>query len=453
MSGSDQSQDVAEQLRSRFGDRIVVGEGCTFEEGVTIEVHERGMLVLGRGVAVRRGTTVEVGPDAVCVIGDHVTIGENVFMYVMCGVLVGEGCGISNMVDIHDHNHRERRPENLRTGALTPWDSGFDAAPVVIDPGAIISNKVSLVAGVRVGANTIVGANAVVSRSLPPNSVAVGVPARVKSRFEADVVLGLDSAQVRVGFVGTSIMEHYEAYAPRMFQQWNLPAVGESVTVESRRNRGYPERLVTGLAAAYPDVRWSTVNASVGGATSRDLVAVARDLAGRDPHLDVTFVGCGVNDVWRGFQGRLQDAVGLEEYRENLEEILESLESVSHRCVVIGETPFGPSLDPSGEMNAQLVEYGEAARAIAARHSAPYIDLAGPFRRALAASGGRLAEADDLWGDGVHLSDLGDELVLQVLRDWDLAQGGFFEGLLTAPTLDQHDARAWYRHRTQTWTP
>lgn len=51
--------------------------------------------------------------------------------------------------------------------------------PIVIGDNVYIGNNVILLPGVTVGNNVIIGAGAVVSKDIPDNSVAVGVPARV----------------------------------------------------------------------------------------------------------------------------------------------------------------------------------------------------------------------------------------------------------------------------------
>ena len=51
--------------------------------------------------------------------------------------------------------------------------------PIIIGDNVYIGNNVLLLPGVTVGSNVIIGAGAVVSRDIPDNSLAVGVPARV----------------------------------------------------------------------------------------------------------------------------------------------------------------------------------------------------------------------------------------------------------------------------------
>ena len=58
-------------------------------------------------------------------------------------------------------------------------DQGIAKSRVRIEPDVWIGTKVTVCRGVVIGEGSVVGANAVVTRDLPPYCVAVGVPARV----------------------------------------------------------------------------------------------------------------------------------------------------------------------------------------------------------------------------------------------------------------------------------
>lgn len=51
--------------------------------------------------------------------------------------------------------------------------------PIVVGDNVYIGNNVIILPGVTIGSNVVIGAGAIVSRDIPDNSVAVGVPARV----------------------------------------------------------------------------------------------------------------------------------------------------------------------------------------------------------------------------------------------------------------------------------
>jgi maltose O-acetyltransferase len=66
-------------------------------------------------------------------------------------------------------------------------DEFLDAARVgrvIIHPSSHIGARSIILPGVEIGPRTIVGANSVVSRSLPPDSVCAGNPARVQCTLE-----------------------------------------------------------------------------------------------------------------------------------------------------------------------------------------------------------------------------------------------------------------------------
>lgn len=108
--------------------------------------------------------------EAPVTIGDYAFIGPNVSIYTAC----------------HPILPQERN-------ACIEW-----AEPVIIGNNVWIGGAATILPGVTIGDNCVVGAATVVTRSLPANSVAVGNPARVVrtldvAAFEGREQLGLDS--------------------------------------------------------------------------------------------------------------------------------------------------------------------------------------------------------------------------------------------------------------------
>jgi len=66
------------------------------------------------------------------------------------------------------------------------------AKPVEIGSDVWIGGNVTILPGVKIGSNVVIGAGAVVSRDIPSNSVAVGVPARVVKSIENDCAEGAE---------------------------------------------------------------------------------------------------------------------------------------------------------------------------------------------------------------------------------------------------------------------
>jgi lysophospholipase L1-like esterase len=215
---------------------------------------------------------------------------------------------------------------------------------------------------------------------------------------------------VRVGFFGTSIMQHLQAVSDGLSRQADLPQIGSTVVVDSWQQRGWPYLLVLSLRVRHPWLRFEVCNRAVGGATSRDVAAaVQADPVLVDGGYDLVFVGCGINDVWRAFQQR-PEAVGRDEYLRLMDMTVDRLRRTCGQVIVVGETPFGPvSEQPAVEaMNTELAAYTTAVQGLADAHGAVFVTMWEPFLEAAA----RLGPHDPLWSDGVHMSDLGDTLIV-----------------------------------------
>lgn len=92
-------------------------------------------------------------------------------------ITIGSGVRIAPYVFIIAANHRFEDPER------PIYQQGLAYAPVTIEDDVWIGARVAVTAGVTIGRGSVIGAGAVVTRDIPPYSIAVGVPAKVvKSR-------------------------------------------------------------------------------------------------------------------------------------------------------------------------------------------------------------------------------------------------------------------------------
>lgn len=101
------------------------------------------------------------------------------------GVVVTAGCVLTNSISIGEHTHVNRCTtigHDCNVGAYVHLAPGVVlSGNVTVEDGCDIGTRAAIIQGLRIGADTIVGAGAVVVRDLPARCTAVGVPARVIS--------------------------------------------------------------------------------------------------------------------------------------------------------------------------------------------------------------------------------------------------------------------------------
>ena len=138
--------DIRPPLRVDYGHNITIGDGSWVNFGLT---------------------ALDVAP---IVIGQDVLIGPNCSLYTA----------------IHPTEPGPRRAK---------WES---AAPITLGDNVWLGGSVVVCPGVTIGENSIIGAGAVVTRSVPANSIAVGNPARVIRALDPTLPRPIQAAGVGV---------------------------------------------------------------------------------------------------------------------------------------------------------------------------------------------------------------------------------------------------------------
>jgi acetyltransferase-like isoleucine patch superfamily enzyme len=75
-------------------------------------------------------------------------------------------------------------------GEKTTLCGEFRSAPVIVEHNCWLGVNAVILKGVRIGHHSVVGANSVVTRDVPPCSVVAGVPAKVIRRNDVDQTIG-----------------------------------------------------------------------------------------------------------------------------------------------------------------------------------------------------------------------------------------------------------------------
>jgi acetyltransferase-like isoleucine patch superfamily enzyme len=146
--------------------------GNGIQVGLNVVLKHPETMEFGDSVFVGAQAMIQGRFDGTCRIGNHVWIGPQAYFDARNLVLedyVGWGPGAKLLGSSH---------------TAAPVDQPIIATDLVIKPvvvgfGADIGMNASILPGVRIGANSIVGAGAVVTHDVPDYAIVAGVPARV----------------------------------------------------------------------------------------------------------------------------------------------------------------------------------------------------------------------------------------------------------------------------------
>jgi acetyltransferase-like isoleucine patch superfamily enzyme len=107
-------------------------------------------------------------------VGSDCYFGRELFLDLRDEIMIEDHVTISHRVMILTHTDAGTSP--LRDRSIET-----SQAPVIVRRGAYVGANVTILQGVEIGESSIVGAGAVVTRSVAPSTVVAGVPARVIS--------------------------------------------------------------------------------------------------------------------------------------------------------------------------------------------------------------------------------------------------------------------------------
>ncbi|MDO5820063.1 MAG: sugar O-acetyltransferase [Methanobrevibacter sp.] len=141
--------DTLKEILGSIGDNVWIGKRFSFDNGKNIHI----------GSNFTGNYNLTILDIREVYIGDNVMIGPNTLITTVGHPITPKG-----------------RREHVGM-----------AEPVYIGDDVWLGGNVSILPGVRIGNNVVVGAGAVVTKDIPDNSLALGVPAKVVREIENDI--------------------------------------------------------------------------------------------------------------------------------------------------------------------------------------------------------------------------------------------------------------------------
>lgn len=154
--------------------RIEIGDHILIDRGARISCNEHhGRIVIGNHVRIGQGVELYCYGKNYFEIGDGTHINSYTRLSGSGVIKIGKDCLIAPHVGIYSSNHKYSDP------TIPIKNQGSTAKGIVIGDDCWLGAGVTVLDGVRIGTGSVIGAGAVVTKNIPPYSIAVGVPAKV----------------------------------------------------------------------------------------------------------------------------------------------------------------------------------------------------------------------------------------------------------------------------------
>jgi acetyltransferase-like isoleucine patch superfamily enzyme len=166
--------------------RVFLGRSVTIENGVEINALSTEGVSLGDNVTIGAYTIIRCTGSLDTLgrgvkIGNNSGLGSSSFLGAAGGITIGNNVIMGNSVRFHSENHIFSDTDTLIR------KQGVTNKGIVIEDDCWIGAGSTFLDGVVVGKGSVVGANSLVNKSIPPFAVAAGNPARVfRTRPEAE---------------------------------------------------------------------------------------------------------------------------------------------------------------------------------------------------------------------------------------------------------------------------
>lgn len=156
------------------------------------DIRNRKNVKIGKNFTAGFGCRIEAFPlnedYGICIsIGENVQINDYVHIGAVGSITIGNNVLMASKIYISDHNHGTYDDLISDHPMSIPIDRKAICKPVVIGDNVWLGESVCILPGVTIGKGCVIGALSVVTKSIPPYSIAVGVPAKVVKEFDFDI--------------------------------------------------------------------------------------------------------------------------------------------------------------------------------------------------------------------------------------------------------------------------
>lgn len=158
-----------------------ISYSAIIERNVVFFQSTKSSITIKKNTKIRSGVRIKAGFKGKISIGKNVYIEDYSYISAHERITIGDETMIAANSYIVDFNHTIPLRNSKKYIHLA---KGYEARPVIIGKYVWIGANVVVLPGVTIGDNAVVGAGAVVTKSIPANTIAVGNPARVLRKIK-----------------------------------------------------------------------------------------------------------------------------------------------------------------------------------------------------------------------------------------------------------------------------
>ena len=151
------------------------------------DIRGKKYIELNDGFTSGFGCRLEAYPEnkneKVLIFGKNVQINDYVHITARKKVVIEDNVLIASKVFISDLDHGCYSSDTIFDMNIIPTERKLFSKPVIIHKNVWIGENVSILSGVEIGENSIIGAGSVVTKNIPMNTIAIGNPARVIKKY------------------------------------------------------------------------------------------------------------------------------------------------------------------------------------------------------------------------------------------------------------------------------
>jgi galactoside O-acetyltransferase len=154
---------------------IEIGDEVNIFKGVRLDAkgHKNNKIYIQNRVTIERNVDIGCMDNSSIYIDENTYIAPGVCIAGQGDIHIGKNCMIAANSGIYANNHV------FTDLSLPVKQQGTTREGIIIEDDCWLGHGVTVLDGVKIGKGSIIGAGAVVSKNIPPYSIAVGVPAKV----------------------------------------------------------------------------------------------------------------------------------------------------------------------------------------------------------------------------------------------------------------------------------